>query len=77
MTCAEGPISSKRVESRLRQHRILGLRGRTAALRQIILQTLPPVVAKMLGYNPDHTVRLVTKAGGTWTRYAASDHNPR
>jgi hypothetical protein len=24
--------------------------------------------------NHDHTARLVTEAGGTWTRYAAGDH---
>jgi len=28
----------------------------------------------MLGYNPDHTARLVAEAGGTWSRYAAVDH---
>jgi hypothetical protein len=28
----------------------------------------------MLGYNPDHTTRLVTEVGGTWTRYPAGDH---
>jgi hypothetical protein len=31
----------------------------------------------MLGYNPDHTARLVAEAGGTWSRYAAGDHHPR
>jgi hypothetical protein len=71
------PMTPEALESRLRQHRIPGLRGRTAAIRQIILQTPPPVVAKMLGYNPDHTARLVAEAGGTWTRYAAGDHTPR
>jgi hypothetical protein len=28
----------------------------------------------MLGYNEDHTARLVAEASGTWTRYAAGDH---
>jgi len=52
-----------------------GLRGRTAAIRQlIILQAPAPVVAKMFGYNPDHTARLVAELGGTWNRYAAGDH---
>jgi hypothetical protein len=27
-----------------------------------------------VGYNPDHTARLVTEVGGTWTRYPAGDH---
>lgn len=26
----------------------------------------------MLGYNHDHTARLVAEAGGTWNRYAAA-----
>ena len=65
------------LEKRLRQHQIPGLRGRTAAIQQLILRAPAPVVAKMLGYNQDHTTRLVTEAGGTWTRYAAGDHTLR
>ena len=34
-------------------------------------------VATMLGYHPDHTARLLTEAGATWSRYAAGDHTPR
>jgi hypothetical protein len=30
----------------------------------------------MLGYNQDHTARLVAEAGATWTRHAAGDHTP-
>jgi site-specific recombinase XerC len=68
------PMTPEAIERRLRQHGIPGLRGRTAALRQLVLQAPAPVVAKMLGYNPDHTARLVAEAGGTWSRYAAGDH---
>ena len=75
--CGGQPMPPEAIESRLRQHRIPGLRGRTAAIQQLILQTPAPVVAKMLGYNPDHTARLVAEAGGTWNHYAAGDHTPR
>jgi integrase len=68
------PMTPDAVERRLRQHRIPALNGRTAALRQLVLQAPAPVIATMLGYNPDHTARLVTEVGGTWTRYAAGDH---
>jgi hypothetical protein len=71
------PMTPEAVHRRLRQNGIPGVRGRTAALRQLVLQAPAPVVAKMLGYNPDHTARLVTQAGGTWSRYAAGDHHPR
>jgi hypothetical protein len=71
------PMTPEALETRLRQHRIPGLRGRTAAIRQLVLQAPAPVVATMLGYNPDHTARLVAQAGGTWTHYAAGDHTPR
>lgn len=68
------PMTPDALERRLRQNGIPGLRGRTAALRQLVLQTPAPAVATMLGYNHDHTARLVTEAGGTWTRYATGDH---
>jgi hypothetical protein len=71
------PMTPDTLEKRLRQHQIPGLRGRTAAIRQLVLQAPAPVVAKMLGYNPDHTAHLVAEAGGTWTRYAAGDHTHR
>jgi len=54
-------MTPEALERRLRQHRIPGLRGRTAAIRQLVLQAPAPVVAKMLGYNQDHTARLVAK----------------
>lgn len=55
---------------RARNHRTA---GRTAALRQLVLQTTPPVVARMLGYSDDHTARLVAEVGGTWARCAPGD----
>jgi len=68
------PMTPEALEHRLRQHQIPGLRGRTAAIRQLVLQAPPPVVATMLGYHPDHTARLLAEAGVTWSRYAAGDH---
>jgi hypothetical protein len=68
------PMSPTTLELRLRQVGIPGLRGRTAALRQLVLQAPAPVVAKTLGYSQQQTARLVAEAGGTWARYAGGDH---
>ncbi|MBV9315670.1 MAG: hypothetical protein JO100_18490 [Pseudonocardia sp.] len=48
--------------------------GRTAALRQLVLQAPAPVVAGMLGFHIKHTARVHTQAGGTWNRYALGEH---
>ncbi len=45
-------------------------RGRTSAIRQLSLQAPAPVIAKALGYHDKAATRLVTEAGGTWSRYA-------
>ncbi|MFC9817486.1 hypothetical protein ACFVJM_36180 [Streptomyces virginiae] len=33
-----------------------------------------PVIAKALGYHDKTVTRLITEAGGTWSRYAPGDH---
>jgi hypothetical protein len=68
------PMTPETLTKRLRQHRIPGLRGRTAALRQLVLQAPAPVVAMMLGYSQDHTARVLAEVGGTWSRYVPGDH---
>lgn len=54
------------------------LRGRTATLRQLVLQAPPSVVAGMLGYHAVHTEAVAAQVGGTWKKYAPattpSDH---
>ncbi|WP_406529674.1 hypothetical protein [Streptomyces sp. I8-5] len=48
--------------------------GRTAAIRQHVLEMPAPVVAEALGYHRVTTAKLASEAGGTWSRYAARDH---
>ncbi|MGW5047389.1 hypothetical protein [Streptomyces griseoluteus] len=50
-------------------------RGRASAIRQLVLQAPTPVIAKALSYHGKTVTRLVTEAGGTWSRYAPGDHN--
>src|SRR5512144_864777 len=47
--------------------------GRTAAIRQLVLETPAPVIADALGYHHVTTTRLASEAGGAWSRYASGD----
>lgn len=49
-------------------------RGRTSAIRQLVLQTPAPVIAKALGYHGRTAARLLIEAGGTTSRYAPGDN---
>ncbi|WP_228562319.1 hypothetical protein [Catenulispora rubra] len=64
------PLSSEAIRQRLAATDIPIRTGRTAALRQLVLQTPAPVVARMLSYTSEHT-----EAGGTWKTYAPGDHS--
>ncbi|MEU3404932.1 hypothetical protein ABZ766_13425 [Streptomyces sp. NPDC006670] len=48
--------------------------GRTAAIRQHVLEMPAPVVAEALSYHRVTTAKLASEAGGTWSRYASGDH---
>ncbi|WP_159014317.1 hypothetical protein [Streptomyces sp. NRRL WC-3725] len=49
-------------------------RGRASAIRHLVLQAPALVIAKALDYHDKTTTRLITEAGGTWSRYAPGDH---
>jgi hypothetical protein len=54
--------------NQMKQGREIGVppqRGRTTAIRQLVLQAPVPVIAKALGYHDKTATRLVTEAGGT------------
>jgi site-specific recombinase XerD len=68
------PMTPETLELRLRHLAFPTQRGRTAAIRHLVLQTPAPVVARMLGYHDDTTAQLAAEAGGTWRRYAPGDH---
>lgn len=69
------PMTPATIEGRLRRHGIPGLNGRTAALRQLVLQTPAPVVARMLSYTHQQTARVAAEAGSPWSRYAPGDNH--
>jgi integrase len=48
--------------------------GRTAAIRQHLLEMPAPVVADALGYHPVTAAQIATQVGVAWSRYASGDH---
>jgi hypothetical protein len=50
------------------------MNGRTAAIRQLVLQAPAPVVAAMLGYHDETTTKVAADVGSPWARYAPGDH---
>ncbi len=59
------PMTSNALELRLRHLGFPTQRGRTSAIRQLVLQAPAPVVTRMLGYH-DTTAKLAAEVGGTW-----------
>lgn len=48
--------------------------GRTAAIRQHVLEMPAPVVAEALSHHRVTTAKPASETGGTWSRYASGDH---
>ncbi|MFF2411419.1 hypothetical protein [Streptomyces sp. NPDC058092] len=69
------PMNPASLQDHLRKIGVPPQRGRTSAIRHLVLQAPAPVIAKALGYHDKTTTRLVTEAGGTWSRYAPGDHS--
>ncbi len=69
------PMAPETLELRLRRLGFPTQRGRTAAIRHLVLQAPAPVIARMLGYHDDTTAQLAAEAGGTWQHYAPGDHS--
>ncbi len=58
----------------LRQIGVPAGSGRTGAIRQLVLQMPPTVVAQALGYHQVSTARIAAQAGSPWSGYAASNN---
>lgn len=69
------PMGASAIGMHLAAAGIPTLHGRTAAIRQLLLQAPAPVVAKMLGYTSEHSETLAAEGGGTWKSYAPGDHS--
>ncbi|MCX4583180.1 hypothetical protein [Streptomyces sp. NBC_01481] len=67
-------MTAETIELRLRRMSFPTQRGRTAAIRHLVLQAPAPVIARVLGYHDETTAQLAAEAGGTWRHYAPGDH---
>ena len=59
----------------LREVGVSAQRGRTAAIRQLVLQMPAPVVAQALGSHHNSTTRIAAESGSPRSGYAAGDHH--
>ena len=71
------PMHTTSLRLRLRNAGLSNEAARIAALRQLVLQTPPSVVATVFRYHPNTADLLATEAGTTWQRYVAGDHSRR
>lgn len=71
------PMTPASIERRLHRSGIPARNGRTAALRQLVLQAPAPVIATMLVYTHQQTARVAAEAGSPRSRYAPGDDHTR
>lgn len=64
------PLHPTSLRMRLYAAGIPNITGRTAALRQLLLEAPAPVVAGMLGYDSYTAETIASEAGNTWKTYA-------
>ena len=67
------PMTPDTIGRRLRLAGIPARGGRSAALRQLVLQAPAPVIAAMLGYSHEGTAQVAAEVGSPWSRYAPGD----
>lgn len=68
------PLHPTSLRMRLYAAGIPNITGRTAALRQLLLQAPAAVVAGMLGYGPQTAEKKAAEAGAVWKNYAPGGH---
>ncbi|MCY0934883.1 hypothetical protein [Streptomyces sp. H34-S4] len=71
---ASQPLNPATLRDALRELGIPAEKGRTSAIRQLVLQAPAPVVTQALGYHDKSTTRTATAAGAPWKHYAPGDH---
>lgn len=69
------PIHPVTLRAFLHKRGIPPQRGRTSALRHLVLQVPAPVLAQALGYHHTSTTRIAAQAGSPWAGYAPGDHD--
>jgi hypothetical protein len=73
---ASQPLRPEYLAKLIHQLGVPTVAGRTAAIRQHVLEMPAPIVADALGYHQVTTAKLAAQAGTPWSRYAPGDHSP-
>ncbi|WP_329612344.1 hypothetical protein OG244_02690 [Streptomyces brevispora] len=60
------PMNPSTLRDALRKLGVPAEKGRTSAIRQLVLQAPAPVIAQALGYHDKSTTRIATEAGAPW-----------
>ena len=68
------PIQPTGIRLHLQRLGIPNAPGRSRALRELVLQAPPAVIAPLLGYDARHSEKIAAETGNTWQRYAAGSH---
>jgi len=68
------PVHPDTLYELLKQIGVSAGSGRTSAIRQLVRQMPPPVVAQALGYHQVSAARIAAQAGSPWSGYAAGNH---
>ncbi|MFB7224862.1 hypothetical protein [Streptomyces sp. NPDC056227] len=71
---ASQPMNPGTLRDALRKLGVPAEKGRTSAIRQLVLQAPAPVIAQALGYHDKSTTRIATDAGAPWKNYAPGAH---
>ncbi|MFE7311511.1 hypothetical protein ACFU7T_00105 [Streptomyces sp. NPDC057555] len=69
------PMNPGTLRDALRKLGVPAEKGRTSAIRQLVLQAPAPVIAQALGYHDKSTTRIATDAGAPWKNYAPGAHS--
>lgn len=70
------PIQPTGIRLHLQHLGIPNTPGRSRALRELVLQAPPAVIAPLLGYNATSAEKIAAEAGNTWQHYATGSHTP-
>lgn len=68
------PMNPGTFRDALRKLGVPAEKGRTSAIRQLVLQAPAPVIAQAPGHHDKSTTRIDAEAGAPWKNHAPGDH---
>ena len=71
------PLQTKSMSLRMQHLGIPNLTGRNRAIRELLRQAPPIIVAGMLNYSADRAENIAAEYGATWKHYPGISHQPR